>query len=359
MTTRARHRKGRGAASNPAGRFESTIAVPADDGWGILEEPQTELATTVLPEPARSVISRNDSPDVPFDQSINPYRGCEHGCVYCFARPTHAYVNLSPGLDFETRLFYKRDAARLLAAELAAPGYRCRPITLGANTDPYQPIERHLRVTRELLEVMVQCRHPVSIVTKGTLIARDLDLLSALAAAGLAQVMVSVTTLENSLKRTMEPRAASPAARLAVIRALSSAGVPTGVMVAPVIPALNDHELERILAAAAGAGARFAGYVVLRLPREVGPLFREWLALHYPHQVRHVFDRLRDMRGGGDNDARFGHRMRGQGPFAALLRRRFDVACRRLGLARAAGNSLRTELFVAPKAESKQFSLAF
>ncbi len=359
MRASGRHRKGRGAASNPAGRFESRIVLPADDGWGILDEPQPELATTVLPEPARSVISRNDSPDVPFDQSINPYRGCEHGCVYCFARPTHAYVNLSPGLDFETRLFYKRDAARLLAAELAAPGYRCRPITLGANTDPYQPIERLLRVTRELLEVMVHCRHPVSIVTKGTLVARDLDLLSVLAAEGLAEVMVSVTTLENSLKRTMEPRAASPAARLALIRALSTAGIPVGVMVAPVIPVLTDHELERILAAAADAGARFAGYVVLRLPREVGPLFKEWLALHYPQQARHVFERLREMRGGRENDARFGHRMWAQGPFATLLRRRFDVACRRFALASAARDSLRTDLFVAPERESKQFSLAF
>lgn len=347
----------RGALSNPAGRFESTRFTAEDDGWGILEEPLPPLETTVLPEPARSVITRNDSPDVPFDQSINPYRGCEHGCVYCFARPAHAYVNLSPGLDFETKLFFKQDAAARLVEELARPGYRCRPIALGTNTDPYQPIERRHRVTRSLLEVMLDCGHPVSIVTKSTLVLRDLDLLEALAARKLTCVFISVTTLDDELKRRMEPRTAAPAARLAAVRRLAQAGVPTGIMFAPVIPALNDHELEAIVEAAAGSGAVSAAYVLLRLPREVRELFYEWLAAHYPDRAARVRSRLREMRGGRDNDPRFGERMRGQGPWAALLSARFAAALRRNGLADRGSAALDTSQFRPPRPASPQLAL--
>src|SRR5690606_86782 len=262
--TRPQARTGRGAVSNPEGRFESTHAEPVDDGWGSLEEPLPPLETIVNPEPARTIISRDQSPDINFDQSINPYRGCEHGCIYCYARPSHAYLNLSPGLDFETRLFYKADAARLLERELAAPSYKCSPITIGANTDPYQPIERKHRVTRSILEVLARYRHPCSIITKSAMIERDLDLLQSMAKDNLVQAFISVTTLSDELKRTLEPRTASPAARLRAIRKLSDAGVPVGVMVAPVIPVLTDFELERILQAAAEHGAKAAGYVLLR-----------------------------------------------------------------------------------------------
>lgn len=267
--TRPAARPGRGAVSNPEGRFETTRSQIIDDGWGNLDEALPPLPTTVQPDPARSIISRNKSPDIPFDQSINPYRGCEHGCIYCYARPSHGYLNLSAGLDFETRLFYKADAARLLEKELAAPGYRCSPITIGANTDPYQPIEREYRVTRSIIEVLAKYRHPFSIITKGAMIERDIDLLAELARSNLVLALVSVTTLNNDLKRTLEPRTASPAARLRAIRALSTAGVPVGVMVAPVIPVLTDSEVEKILQAAAQAGAQSAGYVLLRLPYEV------------------------------------------------------------------------------------------
>jgi DNA repair photolyase len=328
----AEPRPGRGALSNPAGRFESTQSVVADDGWGCLDEPLPPLETTVLPEPARSVISRNDSPDVPFDQSINPYRGCEHGCVYCFARPAHAFVNLSPGLDFETRLFFKQDAAARLREELSRPRYRCSPIALGTNTDPYQPIERQYRVTRSLLELMLECGHPVSIVTKSTLVLRDLDLLAALAQRNLARVYLSVTTLDDDLKRRMEPRAASPGARLAAIRKLDDAGIPTGVMYAPVIPAINDHELERIVEASAEAGADSVAYILLRLPREVRDLFHEWLDVHFPERAAKVRARIRELRGGADDDTQFGSRMSGRGPWAELLRARFAAACRRFGV---------------------------
>lgn len=347
----------RGALSNPAGRFEPRRFQAEDDGWGILEEPLPPLETTVLPEPARSVITRNASPDVPFEQSINPYRGCEHGCVYCFARPAHAYVNLSPGLDFETRLFFKQDAARRLVEELGRPGYRCRTIALGTNTDPYQPIERQHRVTRSLLEVMLDCGHPVSIVTKSTLVLRDLDLLEALARRKLARVFISVTTLDDELKRRMEPRTASPAARLAAVRRLAGAGVPVGVMFAPVIPALNDHELEAIVAAAAQAGAGSAAYILLRLPHEVRDLFYEWLDAHYPGVAARVRARLREMRGGRDYDPRFGERMRGQGPWAELLRARFAAALRRHGLPERELASLDTSQFRPPGPASAQLSL--
>jgi DNA repair photolyase len=334
-------RKGRGAASNPTPRYEPTrrASLDAEVGAGVLAgspeaEPLPPRATELFIDRARSIISRNDSPDVPFSQSINPYRGCEHGCVYCYARRTHSYLGLSPGLDFETKLFYKPEAASLLAAELCRPGYRCEPISLGANTDPYQPVERELRLTRGILEVLHAARHPVGIVTKGTLIERDLDLLGAMAQEGLVHAFVSITTLDPALKRALEPRAASPAARLATVRALRAAGVPTGVMFAPVIPALNDHELERVLEAAAEAGAQSAGWVLLRLPDEVEGLFREWLEQHAPLKARHVLSLVQQSRGGRSNDPRFHHRMRGDGAYADLIAQRFRRASAALGLDR-------------------------
>ncbi|MBS1200720.1 MAG: radical protein [Proteobacteria bacterium] len=350
-------RSGRGALSNPASRFEGRHAVAEDDGWGILDEPLPPLETTVLPEPARSVITRNDSPDIPFEQSINPYRGCEHGCVYCFARPAHAYVNLSPGLDFETRLFFKQDAAARLREEIARPRYRCSPIALGTNTDPYQPIERRYRVTRGILELMLECDHPVSIVTKSALVLRDLDLLAELARRNLARVFLSVTTLDDDLKRRMEPRTASPRARLAAVRGLARAGVPVGVMYAPVIPAINDHELEAVVEAAAQAGAGSVDYILLRLPREVRDLFYEWLGTHFPDRVERVRTRIHELRGGRDNDPRFGSRMRGSGPWAELLRARLATARRRAGLPEGHWPPLDTSRFRAPQPAGGQLAL--
>jgi DNA repair photolyase len=510
-------RTGRGAASNPSGRFESTRAEPVDDGWGSLDEALPPLPTVVRPEPARSIITRNKSPDLAFEQSINPYRGCEHGCVYCltgdtrvlmaegsekpladlqegdevygtqkigqyrryvrtrvlahwrtvkracrirladgteliasadhrfltergwkyvansegpdrrphltldntlmgfgtlarsscprniesrvvksaakleiveitpldgdrdlfdittgtgdfiangvvshncYARPSHAYLNLSPGLDFETKLFYKENAAELLERELAAPGYRCSPIAIGANTDPYQPIEREYRVTRGILEVLAKHRHPFSIITKSAMIERDIDVLAPLAHDLLVHAAISVTTLSNDLKRTLEPRTASPAGRLRAIRRLSEAGIPVTVMVAPVIPVLTDAELERILQAAAEAGARSAGYVLLRLPYELKDLFREWLEEHEPLKAKHVISRIHAMRGGRDNDPRWEHRFRGEGEYADLLARRFEAACRRFGLnQRDRQTTLRTDLFVAPRSAGPQLDL--
>jgi DNA repair photolyase len=335
MPNRTEVRPGRGAVSNPAGRFEPNHAESVDDGWGILDEPLPKLATVVQPEAARRIIARNDSPDIPFTQSINPYRGCEHGCVYCYARPSHAFVNLSPGLDFETRLFYKADAGQLLCRELAAKSYRCSPIALGANTDPYQPIERRYRVTRTVLELLSDCDHPATIVTKGAaMIERDIELLASMAERRLIAVFVSITTLDPALKRSLEPRAAAPSARLSIIRRLSEAGVPVGVMVAPVIPALTDHELENILASAAAAGAASAGYVMLRLPREVAALFAEWLELNEPLKASRVMSRIHAIRGGRNNDPAFGSRMRGAGRFAELFEQRFALAGRKLGLDR-------------------------
>jgi DNA repair photolyase len=323
--------KGRGAASNPSVRFEALTLEQTHDGW-YEEEVPASLDETVLPDRARSVISTNDSPDVGFDKSINPYRGCSHGCVYCFARPTHAYLGLSPGLDFETKLFYKADAVALLEAELAKPKYRCTPIALGINTDGYQPLEKRLQITRSILAVLARCRHPVTIVTKSALVLRDLDLLADLAKDQLVSVMLSITSLTNDIKRTLEPRAASPQARLRVIKELALAGVPVGVLVAPVIPAITDHEIEAILSAAKEAGAGSAGYVLLRLPHELKALFREWLAEHYPDRAKHVMSLINLSRGGKDYDAQFGQRMRGTGPYAELLRMRFDLARRKLGL---------------------------
>lgn len=323
--------RGRGAAGNPDNRYAEYRREACDDGWGSLDAPPAALRTELLVDASRTVISYNESPDVPFDRSINPYRGCEHGCVYCFARPSHAWLGLSPGLDFESRLFHKPDAPAILRRELARPGYRCAPIALGINTDVYQPVERRLGLTRAIIEVLAAHGHPFSVVTKSALIERDIDLLAPLAAANLVQVAVSVTTLDRHLARRLEPRAAAPERRLQTIRRLTAAGIPVTVLAAPMIPFLNDHELEAILAAVRGAGAVDAGYVLLRLPHEVKDLFRDWLALHEPLKAARVIQRLRDCRGGRDYDSRFGRRMCGEGGFADLLARRFRLARRRLG----------------------------
>ena len=332
--------KGRGAVTNPAGRFEATTLTPEDDGWGSLDEPLQSSVTTLTPEFPRHAITTNRSPDVPFDQSLNPYQGCEHGCIYCFARPAHAYLNLSPGLDFETRIFHKPGLAALLQQEISSPRYVCRVLHIGGNTDPYQPAERKLRSTRAVLELLLERRHPLSIITKGALILRDLDLLRELAERQLVSVFISITSLDDQLKRTLEPRAASPQARLRVVRELSAAGVPVGVMVAPVIPALTDHEIERLLEAAAAAGARRAAFLLLRLPYEVASLFENWLRQHYPERADRVLNHVRDMHGGRLNDPRFGHRLRGEGAYAAMVGARFARACRRLGLNQEAAPKL-------------------
>ncbi len=325
--------KGRGAVSNPAGRFEALTREPVADGWeGAGDDGPAPLPTVVVDEPIRSVMARNTSPDISFDRSINPYRGCEHGCIYCYARPSHAYLGLSPGLDFETRLFAKAGAAAVLERELRKPGYRPRPVMLGANTDPYQPIERTRRITRAILDVLAAFHHPVMITTKSALIVRDLDILAPMAARRLVSVAVSLTTLDRTLARTMEPRAATPRRRLETIRALAGAGVPTMVLVAPVIPALTDHEIETILAAAAGAGAGAADYVLLRLPLELKQLFAEWLRAHHPRKAGRVFGQLREIRDGHLYASEFGTRMTGTGVLADLLGQRFRAACRRLGL---------------------------
>jgi len=331
-----RPKKGRGAISNASGRYEAEQRSRVDDGWtGCVDwNDDPPLRTTQHTDTARRIITRNDSPDIPFDQSINPYRGCEHGCIYCFARPTHAYLGLSPGLDFESQLFFKPDAAARLESELRKPGYRPTVIAMGTNTDPYQPIERERRVTRSILEVLWRYRHPVSIVTKSTLVTRDLDILGPMAAAGLATVSLSVTTLDRGLARIMEPRAATPPRRLDAIRALAGAGVPSGVMFAPVIPAINDAELEDVLTAGADAGAGSAGYILVRLPLEIETLFQEWLATHFPDRARRVMARMRAMRGGAAYRAEWGTRMTGTGVEADLLRRRFELASRKCGLSR-------------------------
>lgn len=348
-------RKGRGSGSRPAARYLVTRRSASRDA----ESPGADLEpvrTTVTWERARSLITRNCSPDLPFAQTVNPYRGCEHGCAYCYARPTHAYLDLSPGLDFETRLIAKADAARVLARELAAPGYRCSPIVLGANTDAYQPIERELRVTREVLEVLASARHPVSIITKSALVERDIDLLRELARVGAAQVFLSITTLDAALARRLEPRAVAPRRRIATLRALADAGIRGGVMIAPIIPGLNDSELEAILVAAAAAGARHAGYGMLRLPREVSPLFREWLAAHYPLKAARVLSLLRGMRDGALSDSRFGTRMTGTGVYAQLIRDRFVNASKRHGLTRS-DQTLSCASFTPPTVPGTQLRL--
>ena len=344
--------KGRGATLQIEGRFESLAREIVDDGWSTADEELPPFRTTVTEEHAKSIISHNESPDLPFSQSINAYRGCEHGCIYCYARPSHAYVNLSPGLDFESKLFAKPDAAKLLRAELAKPSYQCSPIALGSNTDPYQPIEREWKITRQILEVLAEYKHPVSIVTKSALVERDLDLLTQLSRDHLVRVFVSVTTLDAELARKMEPRAASPRRRLQAVKALNDAGVPCGVMVAPVIPFLTDAELEHILQAAHEHGARSVGYVLLRLPYEVKDLFKDWLTVHYPLKAEHVMSRLREMRGGRENDPEFGSRFRGQGLFADLLKQRFRKACERLGL-NLENRSLNTGLFKPPSRDGQ------
>ncbi len=349
--------KGRGALSQPPGRFDKLTKTLEQDGWYEDEQVDRRPETVVLPEPARSIISRNQSPDVSFGQSINPYRGCLHGCVYCFARPSHAYVGLSPGLDFETRLFYKQDAAQLLEKELAAHSYKCATIMLGANTDPYQPIEKTHKITRSILEVLLRCKHPVAVTTKGALVARDVDLLAALAKDGLVHVNFSIPTLNSELKRILEPRAASAAAKLKAMRVLADAGVPVGVLVAPIIPVLTEHEVEAVLEAARESGASFAGYTMLRLPWEVKDLFREWLAEHFPERAAHVMSQVRGMRGERDNDPDFGTRMKATGPVAQLMRQRFRLACRRLGFPEGHSRQLPTNLFRPPGRNHPQMSL--
>jgi len=324
--------RGRGARSNASGRFESQVREAFDDGWTADDEAPAQIETTVSAEKAKVIISRNDSPDVGFSASINPYRGCEHGCVYCYARPAHAYMGLSPGLDFETKLFFKPEAARLLEAELRKPRYQPELIHIGGNTDPYQPQERTLRITRGILEVLVRFRHPFSVITKSALVVRDVDLLAQAAAEGLTRVALSVTSLDRKLARSMEPRAATPEKRIEAIAKLTAAGVPVSVMFAPSIPGLNDHEMEAVLERAAAAGASGAGYVALRLPREIKDLFREWLESDHPDRARRVMSLVRQMRGGKDYDAEWGSRMRGQGPVADLMRVRFEAAKKRYGL---------------------------
>lgn len=356
IATQTVYHKGRGAVSSPSNRFAPTHSEWDDDIDG--PSPVTECR----PVRAKSIISRNNSPDIPFYQSINPYQGCEHGCVYCYARPTHAYLDLSPGLDFETKLTYKINAAEKLEQELARPSYRCQEITIGANTDPYQPVEKTHKITRQLLKVCLQYKQPVSLITKGALITRDLDVLQELAALGLCSVAISITCLDDELKRRLEPRAASAQARLVALEALSKAGVPTSVLFAPVIPALNDSELEEILTRASGAGALTASYIFLRLPLEVRDLFFAWLQEHYPLRAHHVVSVLRQSRGGADNDSRFGHRMRGEGTFADLIQQRFKLSCRKLRLNNTARIKLRTDLFETPLArtqdrQSGQFEL--
>lgn len=323
--------KGRGAPGNPEGRFELYRKETVDDGWTPPQAPEAPV-TQVSVDHSRRIITRNRSPDIPFAQSLNPYRGCEHGCSYCFARPTHSYLGLSPGLDFETRILYKPHAAEQLERELSKPGYRCEPIALGVNTDAYQPLERKLRVTRTILEVLAAHKHPVTLITKSALIERDLDLLAAMARENLVSAAVSVTSLDDDLGRRLEPRAAGSQRRLKVIERLSEAGVPTHVSVAPVIPVLNDGELERILEAAASRGARSADYVILRLPHEVRALFQNWLETHYPMKANHVMSRVREIHGGKEYDAAFGQRMRGQGEYAEMIAQRFRAARRKFGL---------------------------
>ncbi|QPN26817.1 PA0069 family radical SAM protein [Brucella sp. BO2] len=348
-------RRGRGAGINPSGRFEPTVRQEFDDGWATLEE-LPAFKTDVQIEKPRTIITRNDSPDISFDRSINPYRGCEHGCIYCFARPTHSYMGLSAGLDFETRLFAKPDAPRLLERELARPGYQPKTIAIGTNTDPYQPVEKKWRIMREILEVLEAANHPVGIVTKSALVVRDIDILSRMAEKGLAKVALSVTTLDAHLARTMEPRASTPSLRLQAIRRLTDAGIPASVMMGPVIPGINDHEIERILDAAYAQGAREAGYVLLRLPLEVAPLFKDWLLRNYPDRYRHVMSLVRSMRDGKDYDAEWGKRMRGTGPYAWQIGRRFEIAARKLGF-NTQRLRLRTDLFEPIQKGGKQLSL--
>ena len=348
-------RRGRGASANPSGRYEPAQREGFDDGWDI-EEELPSLPTEVIVEKPRTIITKNDSPDILFEKSINPYRGCEHGCAYCFARPTHAFQGLSSGLDFETKIFAKPNAAELLEKELRASNYQPTTIALGSNTDPYQPVERRFRITRSILEVLNRMNHPVGIVTKSALVTRDIDILSRMAERQLAKVAISVTTLDPKLARRMEPRAAAPAKRLETIRKLTEAGIPVSVLVAPIIPAINDHEIEAILKACAAAGAQEAGYVLLRLPHDLKDLMRDWLAEHYPDKLKHVFTLLQEARGGKDYDAEWSTRQSGIGPYAWMLGRRFETTAERLGLNKR-NLKLRKDLFKVPPKETGQLSL--
>lgn len=357
------HDKTRGALSNPVSRFQSTHAQAIDDGWGTLEtdahnEPE-QPPTRLHADPAQRVISRNRSPDVPFSASINPYKGCSHGCIYCFARPTHEYLDHSAGLDFETEIYYKTNTAERLEAELRAPGYRCTPITLGANTDPYQPDEKQLGITRELLTIAQRYRQPISIVTKSALVTRDLDILADMAKVNLASVMISVTSTDNAIKRTLEPRTAGPAQRFRTIAALRDAGVPVGVLIAPVIPMITDPELEALVERAAQAGAQTAGYILLRLPHGVKTLFREWLEAHYPQRAKHVMSLVAQMHDGRDYDASWGTRMTGTGVYARLLADRFNQACRRAGIDNRRRIALDCSQFAPPLATGPQSAFDF
>lgn len=350
--------KGRGAASNTDDRYAQYRHEAFDDGWGTMDAALAPLRTQVAVDASRSIISWNESPDIPFDRSINPYRGCEHGCVYCYARPGHAYLGLSPGLDFESRIFAKPDAATLLRHELGKPSYRCRTMVIGSNTDCYQPVEREMRITRAVLEVLAACDHPVSLVTKSSLVERDIDILAPMAQKGLAEVFVTITSLDRSLARHLEPRAAAPQRRLETIQHLAAAGIPVGVMTAPIIPALNDAEMEAILESARDAGATMASYVLLRLPLELAELFAEWLHLHAPLKADHVLSLIRQSRGGKAYDSTFHNRMKGQGIFAEIIAQRFHLASKRLGF-NAPRDRLDTKLFTPPtiKKSSPQMEL--
>lgn len=350
--------KNRGALSNPHGRFENQQREAFDDGWDLQEEPLSPLQTTMIPEFAKSIITTNDSPDIGFNQSINPYRGCEHGCIYCYARPAHAYMNLSPGIDFETKIFHKVDADKRLLDDLRKKNYQCQTIVVGANTDPYQPAESKLNVTRNILTVLLKHKHPVTIITKNSLIERDLDLLIPLAKLNLVSVAISVTTLDINLKRILEPRTSSPQARIRTIKKLVESGIPTRVMAAPMIPMINDRELEAILKRASTAGAKHASYVLVRLPHEVKQLFREWLVTHYPDRANHVMSLIQQMRGGKDYDSTFGKRMRGEGEFATLLSHRFKLACQRFKINQEPSVPLATHHFIKPSLSTAQLTLA-
>lgn len=355
--------KGRGAVSNVEGRYEKHQTKRIDDGWHPVHLPvdpaddPPPLRTELIRDTSKTIIARNESPDVPFDRSINPYRGCEHGCVYCFARPTHAWLGMSPGLDFESRIFFKPDAAKLLERELRKPTYQCKVMAMGTNTDPYQPTEKTLRITRSILEVLSAFNHPVGIVTKSALVQRDIDILAPMAEKGLAQVCVSVTTLDHRLANKLEPRAATPARRIETIRALSGAGIPTGIMAAPVIPFLTDSELEKILAAGADAGAQIASWIMLRLPLEITDLFTEWLEAHAPDKAAHVMSLIKGARDGKTNHAEFGVRMKGTGEYARLIGDRFRLACSRAGLSAEARNRLNTGMFQPPLSRDGQLAL--
>jgi len=349
--------KNRGTSSNIEGRFEKTTKEIFYDGWNVdndSEEELPQLETTLLLEQAKSIITRNDSPDISFEQSLNPYRGCEHGCIYCYARPSHAYMNLSPGVDFESKIFYKKNAALLLEKEINKPHYICKPIVIGANTDPYQPAESKLKITRNLLEIAHQYQHPIAIITKSSIIERDIDLLESLAQKNLVKVAITITTLSVNLKKILEPRASAPSARLRVIRNLSNRHIPITVMAAPMIPMINDMELEQILKAAKNAGVKYAGYTFIRLPYEVKDLFKEWLKTHYSERAEHVMSLIKQSRGGKEYDSTFGKRMRGEGKFADLIASRFKLVCKKLQLNIAPSMKLETALFKKNDPSKKQ-----